>query len=677
MKRAVRGVSAVIVWISVLLFCMPPCAAQAADTVWEEESVVEETFLFPADGEENPAEGYIRQKLYPQRTNGPRKAPRLIGSRLEGVDQIIYSGLYAGIVEAAAGLRESTVFRFPFEDLYETRTFTAQELGIESILVNGAVSQAAKEAAKSMMAVPDYTAINQALLADCPYELYWFNKVDGGMKISTGRRYSADADAITVDGTITVSMTVSWDYAAGDYLVDPSYGQSVFAAADAAREIVERYGDWADAEKLLAYKNEICDLAAYYDQTESEGLPYGNPWQLIWVFDGDPDTCVTCEGYAKAFQYLCDLSSDGISVISVSGEMNGSNHMWNIARMEDGRNYLIDVTNCDSGMAGYPNILFLAGAEEGNAKTGYTFSAGPHQLTYQYGAETPFSASELKIAYWSYAAGGPPAPVFQAVAGAIYENERMLFSYLDDGYPYDELTAEITFVPPESEETQLFEQTVYMPEDASWAYEPLSLDPGDYFFRFAGSRDGGSSAWTEPVLVRVAGIEELVPTYRFSTRLGYTGFQAVIRLDQHAQGICVLETGQEYPCQEQDALIPLNEPGENTFTVALVWNGKVSAWGEAMTVAVRDLPELPALTVPADTQAIEREAFRGVCAGRLTIPETVESIGEYAFADIESLLLVEIGAPDMEETAFENCPNAVFLPSRIDWGFDRGVPFVQ
>ena len=30
--------------------------------------------------------------------------------------------------------------------------------------------------------------------------------------------------------------------------------------------------------------------------------------ELIWVFDGDSSTNVVCEGYAKAFQYLCDLS---------------------------------------------------------------------------------------------------------------------------------------------------------------------------------------------------------------------------------------------------------------------------------------------------------------------------------------------------------------------------------
>ena len=57
-----------------------------------------------------------------------------------------------------------------------------------------------------------------------------------------------------------------------------------------------------------------------------------------------------CEGYSKAFQYLCDLSSfkDKVECHSVSGVTSGP-HMWNVVAMEDGYNYLVDVTNCDEG----------------------------------------------------------------------------------------------------------------------------------------------------------------------------------------------------------------------------------------------------------------------------------------------------------------------------------------
>ena len=58
------------------------------------------------------------------------------------------------------------------------------------------------------------------------------------------------------------------------------------------------------------------------------------------------------------------------------------------------------------------------------------------------------------------------------------------------------------------------------------------------------------------------------------------------------------------------------------------------------------------------------------------IPDSVESIGEFAFADNECLLWVDLGTPEIAVTAFENCPNAVFYPSDIEWGFAHNKPFV-
>lgn len=674
MKRAlVYG--AVMLLFSVFIFCPLGLATQVENIIFDEESK-EEVILFP-EMEEDLAERYIAQMLYSRRQSEIKTAPRLIGSRLEGVNRILYVGLYEGILQAAAGLRESTVFYFSFEDLYEQRTFTVEELGIEAILVDGKLCDEAKEIAKSMMTAPDYPTVNRALLADCPYELYWFNKVEGGMKISTTRSYRASSAALTVNGTITISMTVSQDYAAGAYLLDTSYGQAVTIAVEIARGIVEQYADCDDVEKLLAYKNEICDRTSYFDEAGEGAVPYGNPWQLIWVFDEKNETEVTCEGYAKAFQYLCDLSSGGVSVISVAGKMNDVNHMWNIAAMEDGRNYLIDVTNCDSGMAGYPNELFLAGAVEGKVHTGYRFSVGSSQLFYQYAEETPFSTDELKLAYWSYAQGGPPAPIFRALNTLLYENEHARFDYVDAGYVYDEFTVEIMFADPSGEETTLTELTVHLSgEETVWAYEPVSLVPGSYAFRFAACRDGVASAWTEQIDVQVDAFEELDPTYHFSTGVGYAGYQAVVRLDQPAESIYVLETEKVYPCYGWDVLIPLTGIGEQEYTLALLWNGKMSAFGEMETIAVQNFPQGDALAVPQGVQVIEEEAFRGIHACGVMIPDSVESIEAFAFADNESLRWVEIGVPTLAKGAFANCPNAVFLLSDIDWGFQQGVPFL-
>ena len=59
----------------------------------------------------------------------------------------------------------------------------------------------------------------------------------------------------------------------------------------------------------LGFKNEICNLVDYNNAAadSSTQTAYGDPWQMIWVFDENAETKVVCEGYSKAFQYLCDL----------------------------------------------------------------------------------------------------------------------------------------------------------------------------------------------------------------------------------------------------------------------------------------------------------------------------------------------------------------------------------
>ena len=115
---------------------------------------------------------------------------------------------------------------------------------------------------------------------------------------------------------------------------------------------------------------------------------------LIWVFDGNPSTKVVCEGYAKAFQYLCDLSvfESGTVCYTVTGVMgdgvNSENHMWNIVTL-NGENYLVDVTNCDTGGVGSDGSLFLAKPKSGTVKTGYTFlNSKKRSVMYAYDSDS-------------------------------------------------------------------------------------------------------------------------------------------------------------------------------------------------------------------------------------------------------------------------------------------------
>lgn len=143
--------------------------------------------------------------------------------------------------------------------------------------------------------------------------------------------------------------------------------------------------------KLVAYREYITNAVDYNsDAANTANYPYGDPWQLIYVFDENPDTNVVCEGYSKAFKYLCDLTWTGsdpeVACYLPTGTMDGDAHMWNIVSI-GGVNYLTDITNCDSGTIGAPDQLFLCGAE-GSVDASYAAATTGGAVTYVYDKET-------------------------------------------------------------------------------------------------------------------------------------------------------------------------------------------------------------------------------------------------------------------------------------------------
>ena len=335
-----------------------------------------------------------------------KRGAKSAGSNLSGIDRAIYNNISACLPQIAAGERASTVFEIFVDELgLEKTAWTAEELGIVSVLTldedgnialddNGyaSISPEAVDAVSERTAF-DLTKITGALLADNPYQLYWYEKTQS--TTATGFGLTASYDNAIGDylvgpvGNIAISFPVANEYSAGEYMVDTTIGQAVQTSVANANAIVSQYSSATDYDKLSGYKDEICDLVSYNEAAAGGGVSYGNPWQMIWVFDQDPTTNVVCEGYAKAFKYLCDQSnfSGDISCITVTGMMGGGTgegpHMWNIVNMEDGKNYLVDVTNCDEGTIGAPDQLFLAGylnKEEGY----YSFEANGSEITYEY-----------------------------------------------------------------------------------------------------------------------------------------------------------------------------------------------------------------------------------------------------------------------------------------------------
>ena len=252
--------------------------------------------------------------------------------------------------------------------------------------------------------LPDQTSANkvwQALLADLPYALYWHDKTVG-----IGYSYIPD------NGwkNITFKFAVAAEFR-GDSLYTTNI-PNVPAAVAAAKQVVSANRGKTDYDKLQAYRQYICDQVSY-NFTINKDTAYGNPWQLLWVFDGNASTNVVCEGYAKAFKYLCDLTEESngwigsVETLDVTGTMNGDRHMWNVVRI-NGTNYLADVTNCDQGTVGYPTELFLCGIQT----NGSSMYHQDTKTTYIYDTDTrnSFKAADLAVSAEGFDPGAATVP---------------------------------------------------------------------------------------------------------------------------------------------------------------------------------------------------------------------------------------------------------------------------
>lgn len=182
---------------------------------------------------------------------------------------------------------------------------------------------------------------------------------------------------------------------------------------------------------------EITSRVSYdFDAAGDPYSPYSNPWQLIAVFDDDPDTNVVCTGYSKAFQYLCDLSqflSPKLACYIVTGSLGGEGssegigHMWNIVTMDDGKNYLVDITNCQDWEGnGRVDGFFLRGTKTGTPDDMYEFpieySIAIEYLVYQYNdmCRMMYGTDILTLADYNYRTKKVMDPVV-SIASDTYE----------------------------------------------------------------------------------------------------------------------------------------------------------------------------------------------------------------------------------------------------------------
>ena len=374
---------------------------------------------------------------------GVRKPMMAVGTRLTGANRIIYDELLRIFPDIAAGERSSTKFALTSEQLGIADGWNADELGIDAVVENGKLSTSATAAAKEKLGV-NLGLLVDALMVDQPYHMYWYDKT-AGTKISYSFKgqYKNGEYYVIISG-VTLSFSVSSEYSAGSYEVDTSLCATVSAAAETAAGVVSRYATQTDYNKLVSYRDYICNSVSYNYNVSSSGS-YGNPWQLIWVFDRDNSTNVVCEGYSKAFQYLCDLTGfPSIECRTVTGKMNGGAHMWNIVQMSDNANYLVDVTNCDTALD--RTELFLAGFSSGSYADGYSVKSGQSYTSYVYDNDTMtlYTEDELTLSSQRFT---PPVSMDNCtvtVASAVYSGTPLTpsvtvkqgYAYLTEGTDY-------------------------------------------------------------------------------------------------------------------------------------------------------------------------------------------------------------------------------------------------
>ena len=398
-----------------LLLTILPSTVRAEGSQEEPQPVVGECEVFVTNHTVPEDDGYTEAELLEgyffsvsglyEDNSSPFLAPR---PALPGELSSVYNEVKPMVKQVADGTRASTIFEIP-----GTWTKPKSEWGITGAVISAGTLTA--EASAAIEAAFNLDALMQRMLSEMPYELYWFDKTEG---IGMSYGVSLSGEILTVKN-LKLSMYISQAYAKineGGATYDPLTADTAKTsaakrAAENATQVVAANTAKSDHEKLKAYLDYIKDAVSYNNEAaNNNATPYGDPWQIIYVFDNDSSTNVVCEGYAKAFKHLCDLSSFSESDLFcslVTGTMtvgtSAGPHMWNIVTV-GGRNYLVDVTNCDADTVGAPDKLFLCGAAENVPSEKYTATAGSQSIVYEYDADTlsDYASSDLKLEEMPY-----------------------------------------------------------------------------------------------------------------------------------------------------------------------------------------------------------------------------------------------------------------------------------
>lgn len=583
---------------------------------------------------------YAESKLYPRTIT--RRRSNSCGDQLSGLTKTMYDQAVKQIKKIANGEQESAYVLIDLSNCSAAESYWSKsQLGVTTIVSGGKITEEAENAVSN-----EFRKLHNALLNDLPYEMYWHDKTGtGGMGVA-GFWYSADntKGVTSKNPTFLLVFYVASAYAKTPTDVDNTKINKVNHAVNKAKSIVSNAKAKSDYDKLKYYHDQICAMVTYDHDAVDNDRDYGDPWQLISAFDDDPSTDIVCEGYSKAFKYLCDITvfNRNITCLTVSGNCGGG-HMWNVVKMPDGKNYLVDVTNDDYGCAGYPDKLFLQGYNYGSYPNyGFTFTQNNgfnRSLTYYYDDDTlaAFTKAELTISNTDYA--NTSVVVASGKCGDNLNwslNDEGILTITGSGAMYD---WDSTTIPWLSHVSKI--KMVVLPNGVT--------NIGNYAFSgcanlFEISIPSGVTKIGEYAFSGCIGIADIaLPANLIS--VGASAFRGCTGIKSMTipNGITVIPDGLFYACV-------------NLTEVALS-DGVISIGNNAFY----NCPNLTGFTMPSGINAVGGGAFYNCSKlSKISFADKNVSIGADAFRGCSGLTFVLIRPGSYSTTAFPNINAGIF-----------------
>lgn len=214
---------------------------------------------------------------------------------------------------------------------YQYNNMTADQKKVYARLKTAAVSyQNSVDVSDLNFTVEEAIALIRRFAADHP-QYFWISD-----------HVSASYNSATNKATTCIML-----YSDGTVTDDVKTGKSADRAKINARkaeveakvkQIVSKIGtSWSDYDKEKYIHDYLVDTIKYNQAVAANPITDGNVHQALDAYGALIGKSAVCEGYAKAFQYLC------YTVGLNANQVYGVEHEWNVVKL-DGEWYQIDVT---------------------------------------------------------------------------------------------------------------------------------------------------------------------------------------------------------------------------------------------------------------------------------------------------------------------------------------------